>query len=52
MEIRWCKCKNNILSTEQIQKNLPCDWCQKQHAETFKERFEELGKKEEDNEME
>ena len=43
--IKYCECSRYILTTDQMNKNLPCDLCQqeKRHAETFKERFKEAG---------
>jgi len=43
---RWCKCTRRILTKGQMREGKPCDICQEEairHAETFKERFEELG---------
>ena len=37
----WCpECKARILTTEQMDKELPCADCQKKHADTLKERLE------------
>ena len=43
--IRYCECSRFILTTDQMNKGLPCQACQdeKKHAESFKERFKELG---------
>lgn len=35
---RWCKCGSRLLTNEQIEKNLPCETCQK-HAKDFIEKF-------------
>jgi reverse gyrase len=35
-------CNDRILTIEQMEKNLPCDKCQEEHAKKFKERFEKL----------
>lgn len=48
--IKWCKCNDSILTTEQIREGKPCYRCQeesKQHAETFKKRFEKSGEENE-----
>jgi hypothetical protein len=38
--IRWCKCQRRILTTEQMEKNLPCEICQKEkHVKKFHEKF-------------
>ena len=39
MYIRFCKCNRRILTTEQVEKNLPCELCQKEHAQKFNEEF-------------
>ncbi len=46
--IKWCPdCKGRILTTRQIEENKPCQICQdEQHAQTFKNRLEELNKEE------
>ena len=43
----WCLCSRRILTVEQIEKHLPCDLCQKEHAEGFKDRVKKLQKEEE-----
>jgi hypothetical protein len=37
--IRWCSCGRRILTTRQIQEKKPCDICQKEHAQTLRERL-------------
>jgi len=46
MYIEFCKCNRKILTTEQMREKKPCDVCQREHAESFKERIETLQKEE------
>jgi len=47
MYIKWCVCNRHILTTQQMLDKLPCDLCQKEHAQTLKDRLEAEQKKEE-----
>ena len=50
MIITWCKCGRQILTTGQVEKNEPCELCQKEeHARTLKNRVENEIKKEDVN---
>ena len=42
MIITWCKCQRHILTTKQIEDKLPCEQCQREHAERLKERLDKL----------
>ncbi len=45
--IKWCKCKRLILTTYQMEHNGLCKICQdEQHAQSFKDRIENLQKEE------
>jgi hypothetical protein len=44
--IKFCLCNRFILTTEQMRENKPCELCQKEHAEGFKDRLETLQKEE------
>jgi hypothetical protein len=48
MNIEWCRCNRRILTSGQQEKNLPCELCQKEHAEGFKERVEKAAQNEEE----
>ena len=43
---QWCKCHRRLLTIGQLNEGLPCEICQeeKRHAETFKDRLDELTK--------
>jgi hypothetical protein len=46
MAMSYLKSTRRILTKGQMREGKPCDICQEEaikHAETFKERFEELG---------
>ena len=45
--IEFCRCKRRILTTGQQRDNLPCELCQKEHAQGFKDRVEKLTEEEE-----
>jgi hypothetical protein len=47
MMVEFCKC-GRILTIRQMENNLPCEKCQKEHAEEFKDRFEQLGQTKEE----
>jgi hypothetical protein len=38
--IEWCKCHRRILTTGQQEKKLPCEICQKEHAQGLKNRLD------------
>ena len=44
--IRWCSCERRILTTRQMEENKPCEVCQKEHAQDFKDRFNNLKEEE------
>lgn len=46
--IEWCRCGRRILTSEQQNKKLPCGLCQKEHAQTLKERLEQAGEEKND----
>lgn len=47
MNITWCLCTSHILTTYQIENNILCEDCQKEHAQGLKDRLEKEQKKEE-----
>jgi len=44
--IKWCSCQRRILTTEQKKEGQPCELCQKEHADTLKDRLEKEQQKE------
>ena len=44
--IEWCKCGRYILTTGQQREKMPCEACQKEHAQTLKDRFDKLNEEE------
>jgi hypothetical protein len=38
--IEWCSCGRHILTIGQQRDKLKCDLCQKEHAQTLKNRLE------------
>lgn len=44
---KWCICGRRILSTGQMKDRMPCDLCQKEHAEGLAQRVAEWQKEEE-----
>ena len=43
--IRFCACKRLILTSEQMRNNKLCEECQKEHADSLKQRIEEAQEK-------
>ena len=44
-----CECKRRVLTLGNTRDNKSCDLCQKEHAQSLKDRLEEEIKKEEKN---
>ncbi len=40
MYIKWCSCQRHILTTHQVENNILCEDCQKEHAQHLKDRLE------------